>query len=66
MPAAIRIVLTKLAQIRESFPRLVRIWVNRGYEGENFMRSVMDTYRGCVAKTGRINNPTRENEPACL
>ena len=39
------LVLTKLAQIRESFPRLVRIWVDRGYEGENFMRSVMDTYR---------------------
>lgn len=39
------LVLTKLAQIRASFPRLVRIWVDRGYEGENFMRSVMDTYR---------------------
>lgn len=35
----------KLYQIRQGFPRLVRIWVDGGYSGEEFMRWVMDTYR---------------------
>lgn len=28
----------KLYQIRQRFPRLVRIWVDGGYSGEEFMR----------------------------
>ena len=39
------LVFAKLHLIREKFPRLVRIWVDGGYEGKDFMRSVMDTYR---------------------
>ncbi len=35
----------KLQLIRDKFPRLVRIWVDRGYEGKDFMRSAMDTCR---------------------
>lgn len=35
----------KLYQIRQRFPRLVRIWVDGGYSGEEFMRWVMDAYR---------------------
>ena len=34
-----------LHQLRSRFPRLVRIWVDGGYRGEDFMRWVMDTYR---------------------
>jgi putative transposase len=40
-----RRVFMKLYQIRQRFPRLVRIWVDGGYSGEEFMRWVMDTYR---------------------
>lgn len=39
------LVWAKLDLMRGQFPRLVRIWVDGGYEGKNFMRSVMDTYR---------------------
>ena len=39
------LVLSQLHQVRDNFPRLVRIWVDRGYEGQSFMHSVMDTYR---------------------
>ena len=39
------LVCAKLDLMRGKFPRLVRIWVDGGYEGKNFMRSVMDTYR---------------------
>jgi hypothetical protein len=43
----------KLYQIRQGFPRLVRIWVDGGFFGEEFMRWVMDTSsldsRSCVA-----------------
>ena len=39
------LVFAKLHLILEKFPRLVRIWVDGGYEGKDFMRSVMDTYR---------------------
>ena len=31
--------------MREKFPHLVRTWVDGGYEGKAFMRSVMDRYR---------------------
>lgn len=39
------LVLEKLHLIREKFPRLVRIWVDGGYVGKDFMPSVMDAYR---------------------
>lgn len=37
-------VLAKTHQQREKYPRLVRIWVDGGYRGEEFLRWVMDTY----------------------
>ena len=42
------LVFAKLHLIREKFPQLVRIWVDGGYEGKDFMCSVMDTYRSIV------------------
>ncbi len=36
--------LAKTHQQREKYPRLVRIWVDGGYRGEEFLRWVMDTY----------------------
>ena len=38
----------KLDRVRHRFPRLVRIWVDGGYRGEDFMRWVMDTYRWVI------------------
>jgi putative transposase len=40
-----RCLLERLYQIRQRFPRLVRIWVDGGYSGEEFIRWVLDTYR---------------------
>jgi len=31
-------------QERERCPRLIRIWADSGFHGEDFMRSVMDTF----------------------
>lgn len=52
------LVLSQLHQIRDNFPRLVRIWVDRGYEGQSFMRSVMDTYRLILETIKRPNSVT--------
>jgi len=41
--AGATLVLAKLHQMRDKFPRMIRIWVDGGYEGKNFMRLVMDT-----------------------
>lgn len=40
-----RAVFAKLHQIRNKFPRLVRIWADGGYRGVDFMKWVMDSYR---------------------
>jgi putative transposase len=40
-----RCLLERLYQIRQRFPRLVRIWVDGSYSGEEFIRWVLDTYR---------------------
>ncbi|HEY9825479.1 MAG TPA: IS5 family transposase [Stenomitos sp.] len=37
--------LSKVNQERERFPRLARIWVDRGFSGEDFMRWVIDAFR---------------------
>ncbi|MBA2749794.1 MAG: IS5 family transposase [Tatlockia sp.] len=42
------LVFEKLHLIRGKFPRLVRIWVDGGYEGKTFMCSVMDRYRWII------------------
>jgi putative transposase len=56
--AGANLVLAKLHLIRERFPRLVRIWVDGGYEGKDFMRSVMDTYR-TVLETIKRSEPAK-------
>ena len=42
-------VFARLAQVQNSFGRLVLIWVDGGYRGEDFMRWVMDTYHWIIA-----------------
>jgi len=37
-------VLNCVQEDRQPFPRLVRIWVERGFSGEDFLRRVMDTF----------------------
>ncbi len=39
-----RIVLQRLNHKRNQFPRLVRIWVDGGYRGADFMKWVMDSF----------------------
>jgi hypothetical protein len=53
------LVFAKLQLIREKFPRLVRIWVDGGYEDKDFMRSVMDTYRWIVETIKGSISPLR-------
>ena len=40
-----RLIFARLAQLPERVARLVLVWVDGTYEGVNFMRWVMDTYR---------------------
>ena len=40
-----RAVFAKLNEWRDKFPRLVRIWADGGYRGQDFMQWVMDCYR---------------------
>lgn len=40
-----RQVFARVHQIRQRFPRLVRIWVDGGYRGKDFIHWVMDSYR---------------------
>lgn len=46
--AGAKLVFAKLQQLREHFSRLVRIWVDGGYQGKEFMEWVMDSYRWVV------------------
>lgn len=43
--AGAKLVLAKVKQERRRFWRLVKIWVDGGYRGKEFMKWVMDTYR---------------------
>ena len=45
-----KLVFAQVKQLKERFFRLIRIWVDGGYRGENFMRWVMDTY-GWILET---------------
>jgi transposase len=56
--AGAKLVFAKHHLIREKFPRLVRIWVDGGYEGKDFMRSVMDTYRW-ILETIKRSEPAK-------
>lgn len=46
--AGARLVFARLHRVRNRVHRLVRIWVDGGYKGQDFIRSVMDTYRWIV------------------
>ena len=41
-------ILEKLNQIRERFPRLSTIWVDRGYEGKAFILAILHTFYWCL------------------
>ena len=49
--------LGKVQQERERLPRLVRIWVDGGFSGQDFLHWVMDTFSAdfgsCFAPGGR-------------
>lgn len=49
-------VFARLAMLQVWFGRLVRIWVDSGYRGEDFMRWVMDTYHWIVEVIARPDN----------
>jgi transposase len=38
-------VFAKVKEQKERLPHLVRVWVDGGYRGEDFLRFVMDTFR---------------------
>jgi transposase len=40
--------LEKLNQIRDRFPRLSTIWVARGYEGKAFILAILHTFYWCL------------------
>jgi hypothetical protein len=39
-----KLIFAKVNRSRKQFFRLIKIWVDGGYRGENFMRWVMDIY----------------------
>ncbi len=41
-------VLEKLDQIRDRFPRLSTIWVDRGYNGQAFIMAILQTFYWCL------------------
>lgn len=45
--------LAKVNQRRQQFPRLVRIWVDGGYSGEDFCRQMMDCFRWILEVVSR-------------
>ena len=48
--AGAKLVFEKIKQQKQRFNRLIRIWVDGGYKGQDFMKSVMDNY-GWVLET---------------
>ncbi len=44
-------VLFKLDQLRHRLGRLIRIWVDGGYRGQNFAHWVIDVYRACLERS---------------
>lgn len=54
--AGARQVFARLVQLRHWVNRLVVIWVDGGYKGQEFMRSVMDTYGWIVQAVLRNDN----------
>ena len=53
-------VLEKLNQIRDRFPRLSTIWVDRGYNGKAFVMAILHTFYWCCPSCGaeRLCCPT--------
>ncbi len=46
-------VLARLNKVRDRFHRLVKIWVDGGYRGQDFMRWVIDVYRWILSVVTR-------------
>jgi putative transposase len=46
-------VFSKLDQIRDRFRRLITIWVDGGYRGQNFQHWVIDVYRWILSVVTR-------------
>lgn len=42
------IVLERLNQIRDRFPRLSKIWMDRGYSGQSFILVILHTFYWCL------------------
>ena len=53
--AGAKLVFAQVKQERSKFWRLVKIWVDGGYIGEEFMRWVMDKYRWILETVLRSN-----------
>jgi transposase len=51
-----RLIFTRLAALPERIKRLVRIWVDGTYEGFDFMRWTMDTYRWILETVKRSDD----------
>lgn len=60
--AGAKLVFARLEQVRQWVHRLVRIWVDGGYQGQDFMRFVMDTHRWIIELVLR-NNPVKRFVP---
>ena len=48
-------VFSKLEQVRDRFGRLITIWVDGGYRGQNFQHWVIDVYRWILSVVTRHN-----------
>jgi len=46
-------ILEKLNQMRDRFPRLSTIWVDRGYSGQAFIMAILHTFYWCFKLVGK-------------
>ncbi|WP_341531091.1 transposase [Nostoc sp. UHCC 0302] len=51
--AGAKLVFSKLDQVRHRFRRLIKIWVDGGYRGQNFQHWVIDAYRWILSVVTR-------------
>ena len=51
-----RLIFERVARVPQRIARLVLIWVDGGYEGDKFMKWVMDTYRWILERRYSIWN----------
>ncbi|CAN1211322.1 Transposase [Tumidithrix helvetica PCC 7403] len=43
-----KLLLERIDQIRDSFPRLSTIWVDRGYSGQSFILAILAVFHWCL------------------